>query len=396
MMDSASQARPKWEIFCQVVDNFGDIGVCWRLARDLAGREQGAVRLWVDDWAVLARICPAAAGIDPATGAKVEDVELRHWTPAFVPSAPGEIVIEAFACDLPPAQLEAMAAQAVAPVWINLEYLSAEDWVAGCHGLASPHPRLPLVKHFFFPGFDAITGGLIREADLLARRDRFISQPQGRAAWRAARGLPTARDGDLVVSLFAYEQPALDELFEVWERGSHPIHVLVPVSRILPDVAAALGGATLDVGSRIERGALSVQVLPFTDQAGYDELLWACDLNFVRGEDSLVRAQWAAHPFVWQIYPQAEAAHHDKLDAFLARYLAGLPQAAADAQACFWRAWNGCTEDGMTPAAAWPAFAAALPVLAAHAQVWCETQAGLPDLATRLTKFCSHIRSSPR
>ena len=109
MMDPLPVSRPKWEIFCQVVDNFGDIGVCWRLARDLARREQGAVRLWVDDWAVLARICPAAAGVDPAMGGTVDGVEVRRWTPAFVASVPGEIVIEAFACELPPAQLEAIS-----------------------------------------------------------------------------------------------------------------------------------------------------------------------------------------------------------------------------------------------------------------------------------------------
>lgn len=392
MTDSAPAPRPKWEIFCQVVDNFGDIGVCWRLARDLARRQQGAVRLWVDDWAVLARICPAAAGMDPAVGAKVDDVELRQWTAAFVAFAPGEIVIEAFACELPPAQLEAMAAQPVPPVWINLEYLSAEDWVAECHGLASPHPRLPLVKHFFFPGFDADTGGLLREADLLALRDRFVMQPQGRAAWRAARGLPGADDDALVVSLFAYEQPAVRALLHAWEQSPRPVHVLVPVSRILPDVAAALDCPMAEVGTRIERGALCVHVLPFTDQDGYDELLWACDLNFVRGEDSFVRAQWAARPFVWQIYPQTDAAHHDKLEAFLTRYLVGLPPAAAAAQARFWRAWNDCADDGTTPAAAWPAFADALPMLAAHARAWCEAQAALPDLAHRLTKFCSHIQ----
>ena len=392
MMDPLPVSRPKWEIFCQVVDNFGDIGVCWRLARDLARREQGAVRLWVDDWTVLARICPAAAGMDPAVGGTVDGVELRQWTPAFVASVPGEIVIEAFACELPPTQLEAMAAQAVAPVWINLEYLSAEDWVAGCHGLASPHPRLALVKHFFFPGFDANTGGLLREPELLARRERFVTQPQGRAAWRAARGLPVAADDGLVVSLFAYEQATVRALLRAWEQSARPVHVLVPVSLILPDVAAALDCAIPEVGARIERGALCVHVLPFTDQDGYDALLWACDLNFVRGEDSFVRAQWAARPFVWQIYPQTDTAHHDKLDAFLTRYLAGLPPAAADAQARFWRAWNDCADDGTTPAAAWPAFADALPVLAAHARVWCEAQAALPDLAFRLTKFCSHLR----
>ncbi len=390
-----ASARPRWEIFCQVVDNFGDIGVCWRLARDLARRGAAGVRLWVDDWDVLVRLCPAAAVADPGQGARVDGVELCHWTAAFVPRIPGEIVVEAFACELPPAQLEAMAALRPAPVWINLEYLSAEGWVAGCHGLASPHPRLPLVKHFFFPGFDLCTGGLLREADLLARRDRFIASPEGKAAWRAARGLPGAVEQGLVVSLFAYEQPALAELFRCWERAPGPIHVLVPVSRVLPDVTAALACAPLEVGACVRRGMLSVKVLPFTDQDGYDELLWGCDLNFVRGEDSFVRAQWAAQPFVWQIYPQADAAHHDKLDAFLALYGSGLPPLAADAVGDFWRAWNGCASPGETPVSTWRAFADALPALTTHARAWSEAQAGIPDLAERLTKFCSHLRGGP-
>ena len=394
MLASGPASRPRWEIFCQVVDNFGDIGVCWRLARDLARRGANGVRLWVDDWAVLVRICPPAADCDCQGAVWVEGVELRRWTSAFVPLIPGEIVVEAFACELPATQLEAMAALRPAPAWINLEYLSAEDWVAGCHGLASPHPRLPLVKHFFFPGFDATTGGLLRESALLMRRDRFLADPHGRAAWLAERDIPVVPEV-LRVSLFAYAQPALRGLLEAWQRMSRPVVALVPESRLVGDLAAALGVPELVPGARIDRGALSVRVLPFTDQDGYDALLWACDLNFVRGEDSFVRAQWAARPFVWQIYPQADAAHHDKLEAFLARYLAGLSTDAAAAQAHFWRAWNGCAAADATPAQAWPAFADALPELAAHARAWCDGQAAQPDLTSRLTKFCSHSAGGP-
>ena len=395
MHSSSSAARPRWELFCQVVDNFGDIGLCWRLAADLARRGCGSVRLWVDDWEALRRICPAANAVDERVGGSVEGVELRRWTTAFVPLVPGEIVVEAFACELPPAQLEAMAALQPVPVWINLEYLSAEAWVAGCHGLASPHPRLPLVKHFFFPGFDAGSGGLLREADLLARRDRWCSQPEGAAGWFAAHGIKSSRDA-LRVSLFAYEQPDLPALFEAWADGDREVLVLVPESRVLGDVRRALGRECLQVGDRVERGALVTCVLPFTDQAGYDVLLWACELNFVRGEDSFVRAQWAARPFVWQIYPQADAAHHDKLEAFLARYLQGLPAAEADALARFWRAWNGYASDRSSLAEAWPAFAAAVPALELHARRWCDAQAALPDLATALDAFCSHIEHAAR
>ncbi len=57
-----------------------------------------------------------------------------------------------------------------------------------------------------------------------------------------------------------------------------------------------------------------------TDQSDYDHLLWCCDFNLVRGEDSFLRAQWAARPFLWHIYPQADAAHLEKLTAFLELY----------------------------------------------------------------------------
>src|SRR5688572_26593991 len=124
------------ELFCRVVDNFGDIGVCWRLARQLAGEHGLAVRLWVDDLASFQRLCPA---IDPAAEAQLlQGVSVRRWHPAMALPAPddiGDAVIEAFGCALPPAFEQAMAARPARPVWINLEYLSAEDWVIGCHGL---------------------------------------------------------------------------------------------------------------------------------------------------------------------------------------------------------------------------------------------------------------------
>ena len=387
MTVEANQHRPQWEIFCQVVDNFGDIGVCWRLARDLAARNAGSVRLWVDDWAVLQRICPELAAVDSSAGAVLAGVELRHWSQSFPEVEPGEVVIEAFACELPARHLQAMARQHPAPVWINLEYLSAEDWVAGCHAMASPHPRLPLVKHFFFPGFDEATGGVLREPGLLARRDVF--QRQHRAAWRARQGIEQ-HEGAVWVSLFAYEQAALPALMRVWAGGASALTVLVPEGRVLSDVRRALDRSTLEVGECIRRGQLTVKVLPLTDQSGYDELLWACDLNFVRGEDSFVRAQWAATPFVWQIYAQDEGAHFDKLEAFMARYVAGLDAQSAAALTRFWRAWNGRGE----PAEAWPAFVAALPALGRQAVVWCDRLAAQADLSSRLTKFCSHIRAS--
>lgn len=382
MIDSRNSDPAVWEIFCRVVDNFGDIGVCWRLARILTHDQGLAVRLWVDDGAAFARLCPAWTGED----AVIDGVEVRRWHPLAVANCAADVVIEAFACELPESRVQAMAAQRPPPVWINLEYLSAEDWVAGCHGLASPHPTLPLVKHFFFPGFTAGTGGLLRESGLLAQRDAFRSGG-GRESWFGAHSIPLPSADALVVSLFAYEQPALAELLDLWAHGERPVVLLVPEGRVLGDLAHALGAGTLAAGDRLQCGSLTVAVLPFTDQPGYDRLLWSCDLNFVRGEDSFVRAQWAARPFVWQIYRQQEDAHLDKLDAFVARWCEGLDAASAKALAAFWLAWNG----GGSVAAAWPAFAAALPALDAQARNWTGRLAAGGELVDQLRQFCNHI-----
>ena len=371
-----------WDIFCAVVDNFGDIGVCWRLARQLA-REHGLqVRLWVDDLQAFHQIAP---DIDPASARQFHaGVEICHWPSSFPAVSPHQVVVEAFACQLPDNFVQAMAALPDKPIWINLEYLSAEDWVAGHHALPSPHPSLPLVKHFYFPGFGLDTGGLLREQGLLEQRARFQQDGKAQAAFWQELGLPSPRPREKRLSLFAYENAAVSELLACWTGSASPISCIVPASRILPQLAAALGQATLTPGQHVKRGALEVHVLPFLPQERYDRLLWACDFNFVRGEDSFVRAQWAARPFVWQIYPQADEAHWAKLNAFLAIYSTQLAPTAASALSRLWRGWNRQAE----VAGAWEECLEHATPLGEHARQWAHDLGSQPDLATSLVQFC--------
>ncbi len=295
----------RWDIFCRVIDNLGDIGVCWRLAAELAARGE-SVRLWVDAPAPLAWMVPG--GRD---GAARVGVSLRDWDPASqAEDEPGEVVVEAFGCDPHPGFLAAMVlatrARCAQPAWFNLEYLSAEDWVTRCHGLTSPvlaGPAAGLSKRFFYPGFTPGTGGLVRERGLEERRARF-----DRAAWMAGLGLAPTAPGEPLVSLFCYEPPALPGLLE--QLAADGARLLVTPGR----AHAALEAALATLGSAPHP---AWDLLPPLPQSGFDELLWACDLNFVRGEDSLVRALWAGRPFVWQIYPQHDSVHLDKLAAFL-------------------------------------------------------------------------------
>jgi uncharacterized repeat protein (TIGR03837 family) len=377
--------RRSWDIFCNVIDNYGDIGVAWRLARGLV-REHGlTVRLWVDDLAAFRRLWPA---IDAEVGVQhCAGVEVRAWRTPFGECTPPEVVVEAFGCALPPAYVDAMAQRVPLPVWINLEYLSAESWVADHHGLPSPHPRLPLTKHFFFPGYTAATGGLLIEPELAMMRDAF--RREGVPAFWQKIGLAPSRPGELRVSLFAYENPALPALLDAWAADAHPVTCLVPEGRAVPQLAAWLGRAALVAGDRAERGALHVQVLPFSDQDTYDRLLWACDLNFVRGEDSCVRAQAAARPLVWQAYPQAGRTHWDKLDALLNLYVAGLTPAAARALGDLWHGWNG-VPDAVPLADGWAAWRQQHDVLAAHAHGWAVRLGAAGRLTDTLVDFAEN------
>ncbi len=381
-MSSAVNVQ-QWDIFCTVIDNYGDIGVCWRLARQLVAEHDVKVRLWVDELTSFGKIC---AQIDPELAMQhAQGVEVRRWASDFPAVRPGDVVIEAFACRLPESFVAAMAERATPPVWINLDYLSAEAWVSGCHTLPSPHPRLPLTKYFFFPGFDETTGGLLREAGLAAERQSFAASPEQQAAlWRRLGHVPPATDA-LRVSLFAYENPALADLLASWARGERRVCCLAPVTRTQAAIEQ-FAGQPLRVGDVFARGALEIRLLPFVAQPDYDRLLWSCDVNLVRGEDSFVRAQWAAKPLLWQIYPQREAAHLVKLTAFLERYCATLPASGAAAVRLLHRQWNADGE--ATSADVWARYLAALPELRAHAELWEKNLSKQEDLCASLFRFC--------
>jgi uncharacterized repeat protein (TIGR03837 family) len=377
--------RVTWDIFCNVVDNYGDIGIAWRLARGLV-REHGlTVRLWVDDMHAFQRIWPAI--VAEADRQACEGVTVCAWRTPFAPTEPVQVVIEAFGCALPESYLAAMSELSPRPVWINLEYLSAEPWVAVHHGLPSPHPRLPLTKYFFFPGYTADTGGLLAEADLAGQRAAFVSNAMP-AFWRRL-GLESARPDELRVSLFAYENPVLPDLLDAWAADARPISCLVPEGRVIPQLADWLSVSGLQAGDRHRRGALQLHILPFLDQDAYDHLLWACDLNFVRGEDSCVRAQWAARPLVWQAYPQTENVHWDKLNALLAHYTAELDSAAARAVSGMWRHWNGMP-DMENMASCWAAWRAQQAVIEAHAVNWCDRLGLAGSLTGKLVEFAEN------
>ena len=326
----------RWDIFCAVVDNFGDIGVCWRLSADLAARGV-RVRLWVDDASALVWMAP-----DGCPG-----VEVRAWTqPLDLQNLePSDVWVEAFGCTIAPEFIAYYAyhtcANGLKPLWINLEYLSAEPYVERCHALPSlvrEGPAAGRQKWFFYPGFTAQTGGLLREPDLAQRQADFDADAWLKILWprlEHAHGAPDRQMGEQTISLFCYEPPALEAMLAQLAHAEHPTRLLVTAGRATRAVQALVTDKKWLQRMLHLHEQLSISYLPALSQRDFDHLLWASDCNLVRGEDSLVRAIWAGKPFVWQIYSQNDAAHHAKLEAFLD--MAEAPAAWRQ----FHRVWNG-------------------------------------------------------
>jgi uncharacterized repeat protein (TIGR03837 family) len=359
----------QWDVFCRVIDNWGDVGVCWRLSAALAQRGEH-VRLWIDDPEPLDWMAPGARE------GRWPGVQIRPWCEAMPPTTEeswADVWVEAFACE-PPATLVGHRREAVEtgtrapPVWINLEYLSAEDWVQRCHALPSPLQHGPgrgLTRWFFHPGFKPGTGGLLREPDLMARQAAF-----DRRDWRRARGLPQYSP---LGSLFCYEPPALGALLSHVGPGRALDHLLVAPGRAAQAVHAFRTAVTEENPETNPPTHDRLHELPSVPQTEFDGMLWACDLNFVRGEDSLIRALWAGQALVWQIYPQHDDVHHGKLEAFL-----DWLQAPPDLR--HWhRVWNGM-EPATLPAPDWPAWRDC--VRAARERLLAQD-----DLVTQLCRF---------
>ena len=350
------------DLFCQIVDNYGDIGICWRLARQLGAEHGCHVRLIVDDLGAFRVIAPE---IDPSLARQsLLGVEVVAWRDSDT-LTPHAVVIEAFACNPPPSYVEAMATRSPRPFWINLEYLSAEAWVDQIHGMPSQHQRLPLTKYFFCPGFTEASGGLIRERQSVAGAT-CRNPPDAQSRDTSLLHIRVAPLNVLRIFAFAYPQA--------------PVHALSQA------FATAGVATTVTFGAALARSAPHWQAAAPVPQTRFDALLAQFDFLIVRGEDSFVRAQWAAKPFLWHIYPTDDGAHLIKLDAWLDRYCAGLDANASAAYRAASRAFNTAA-GGTTQSASYELLVQNVSELAAHALRWRDTLMRQTDLATRLLTF---------
>ena len=378
-----TSVKQHWDIFCKVVDNFGDIGICWRLAQQLHSAHGLHIRLWVDDLDSAQKIIPNLnINLNQQV---VHDIAIFKWNSADKEdeadfSQAASVVIEAFACGLPKAYLASMMQQQ--SKWVNLEYLSAETWVDDFHAKPSPKPD-GLIRHFYFPGFTDKTGGLIRTADVFHKNQLLADNMQLQNDFLDS--LRLSNHLCLKVSLFCYPFAPVQQLLGVMAQAAQPIHCYVSDSHIFAQVAHFFGLESIQAGQALVQQNLTLHVLPFLSQADYDKLLAVSDLNFVRGEDSWIRAIWAGKPFIWQPYIQDENAHMVKLNAFLDLFYANYDKKYLPCKAH--EHWSA----GQLPQDVFSEYVQYLPTIKSYTQQQSAQLASQPDLAAKLVVFCNNL-----
>ncbi|WP_238791949.1 elongation factor P maturation arginine rhamnosyltransferase EarP [Snodgrassella sp. ESL0324] len=386
MLSDESMAEA-W-VFVRVIDNYGDAGVGWRLSCLLAEYLHMHVRLWIDDTDALNKLVPA-----PEKQARITieawqgDVMMQQQLSA---AADPVLVIETFGCELPPQVLERM--RQCRPLWLNWEYLTAEDWAVGLHAMSSLQPN-GLEKYFWFMGIDADSGGLLREPDYLAEREKFRQQPKLQQAFRQEYGLPLQHTGQLWL-VFAYTSGQWAQWMAMWQEADTPVTLWLAGGQVIESLRVAKLIAPEELqqeGDICELGNVTLVRIPFVPQAAFDRLLWLAEAAIVRGEDSFVRALWAGLPFFWHIYRQDDDVHLQKLHSFWFKAMQGWPTELRQAFTVLSDDLNGAgAVSSLKREQAWQYLCAHWQSWVKSAAAWSEMLHGQDNALEKLARF-SHL-----
>lgn len=311
-MPTNNKEKISVDLFCSVIDNYGDIGVCYRLARELS-RNHKFVSLYVDDLQALRTIEPSF----PLNATKYQlspSIIIKYWSKVCEDYTPADVIIECFACNLDESYIKKMTSRTL---WINLEYLSAESWIEGCHKLPS-FQNNGVNKYFFFPGFTNKTGGLNFEENY-----PLITYDYARHKVQELLQLPVSSIDRFTVQIFTYETPQLFPLLSAILKHHPDTIFLLPEGRSTKYLLETRASDTKKIQAMYPNALW--HVFPMQQQEAYSYIIKACDLNVVRGEDSISQAVINGRPFLWHIYQQKDNIHLDKLRAFTELFTQNTP-----------------------------------------------------------------------
>jgi len=281
------------DIFCQVIDNYGDVGVAYRLAREFKRvYPNKKLRFVINQIEELNLI------------RKSEDIEIILYKDISKIENSADLIIESFGCEIPKEYMD--KALKNSKLIINLEYFSAEKWVDDFH-LQESFLGGNLKKYFFIPGLSEKSGGILLDNEFLERKKKVEANKE---YYLEKFGIKEKYD--LIGSVFSYEKN-FDSLIEELKKLNKKVILLILSEKTQKNFIKYF-----DNSNNYDK--IKFVKLPFFTYDKYEELLALCDFNLVRGEDSFVRALLLGKPFLWHIYPQDENTHIKKLESFLEKY----------------------------------------------------------------------------
>ena len=304
------------DIFCEIIDNFGDIGVVYRISKELKKIFQN-VRIRM----VLNRLEEFKA-----INKKVKDIDFQEIdglicvTEKYVKEnaetfGTADVFIEAFGCNVPEEYIK--RAKENSKLWINLEYLSGEKWIEDFHLCESLIDSKTLKKIFYMPGFSEKSGGVIIDSGFLERKE--YGKNNREKVLKKYFSHMDIKD-KLIGTVFSYEKN-FDNLLEVLKDYERETLLILMGEKTQKSFSEILQKKLIEnFGKIVKYGKITMMYADFLSQEEYEEVISAADFNFTRGEDSFVRGILLEKPFMWHIYLQEEKAHMDKIKAFTERF----------------------------------------------------------------------------
>lgn len=305
------------DIFCKIIDNYGDIGVVYRTAKELQKIfPKSKIRAFLNKLDEFKKINSQVLDLPSQNIDGIEYITFDYLRDNANELLTAQVIIEAFGCQIPEEYME--IAYDNSELLINLEYLSAEDWIEDFHLQSSPLGRGKLKKVFFMPGFTEKSGGVIADSNYLERIQRVLENKE----FYEKKYLSDIEDREnkIIGTLFSYEKnftPLLEDL----KKLDKDVVILAMGEKTQDSLRKILKNFSIeDFRNSLKYGKIEIRFLNFLNQEEYEELINIVDFNFVRGEDSFIRAVLTGKPYMWHIYCQEEYAHMDKIEGFLDKY----------------------------------------------------------------------------
>lgn len=313
-------------LLCRVVDNFGDIGFVFRLAKSITEKSpETKITLICSDlksFSLMENKIQADMKIQTVEYKKsswlvldwnlceddLKELKSGKWN--FDDNFP--LILECFQCGRPLWLEEILFCNENNKIHhiLNIEYLTAEDYAEDFHLLKSYTRSSNVKKVFFMPGFTPKTAGLVIDENfLILSKENHLKN-----------------ENVFKISLFSYERDCTD-IFDALTEFQEKIRAEVN-KNFCVEVYAAQGKSLSFAQDAWNKTGKKISFFPqkFMSQTEYDKLLLSMDINFVRGEETLARACLCSKPFLWQAYIQDENYQLVKVNALLDRIRKFFPE----------------------------------------------------------------------